>query len=65
MMMPIATGDGSPKIKASTVIKIAAMKETRIWLPTNAPTRAMMASVSAAMRGLREAGTNFSPSSVA
>ena len=65
MMMPIAIGEGRPSAKPKRVIKSAARNEIRIWLPTKAPTRAMMASVSEATRGLRLAGTNFKPSSVA
>ena len=65
MMMPIAIGDGSPSANPKRVMKSAARNEIRIWLPTKAPTRAMMASVRDATRGLRLAGTNFKPSSVA
>ena len=65
MMIPIAIGDGRPRRAPKIVIKRAAKNETKIWLPTKAPTREIIASVRAATRGLRLAGTSFKPSSVA
>ena len=63
--MPIAIGDGSPRTNASSVINAEAKNETKIWLPTNAPTREITASVRRATLGRREAGTSLRAISVA
>ena len=54
----MANGEGSPSDKASIRTKTAAIKASTIWLPTNEPTRAMIAKVSLETLSLRVAGTN-------
>ena len=63
-MIPIATGDGSPRTAESVATKTAARNEIKIWLPINEPIRAIIALVKSETRGRRVVGTNRSPSSV-
>ena len=44
-IIPIAIGEGRPSTSESTKTKTEAIAAITIWLPTNEPTRAMMALV--------------------
>ena len=60
-VIPSAIGEGIPSAIDSNKVKMPAINAMVIWLPTNEPTRATIASVSAPTRGRREAGARRSP----